>query len=110
MRPPRDTSWAPWRRIAAQVVVCAALIAVTAASAHATPYVAVSGNHLVGASGQTIRLLGVDRSGAEYMCLGGSEIFDGPVTASAVAAMAAWHINAVRVPLNEDCWLGINGV
>jgi hypothetical protein len=24
--------------------------------------------------------------------------------------MASWHINAVRVPLNEDCWLGINGV
>ena len=24
--------------------------------------------------------------------------------------MAAWLINAVRVPLNEDCWLGINGV
>ena len=24
--------------------------------------------------------------------------------------MATWHINAVRVPLNEDCWLGINGV
>ncbi len=23
--------------------------------------------------------------------------------------MAAWHINAVRIPLNEDCWLGING-
>jgi hypothetical protein len=23
--------------------------------------------------------------------------------------MAAWHINAVRVPLNEHCWLGING-
>ncbi|MBD5606885.1 MAG: cellulase family glycosylhydrolase [Candidatus Eremiobacteraeota bacterium] len=23
--------------------------------------------------------------------------------------MAAWHINAVRVPLNEDCWLAING-
>jgi hypothetical protein len=23
--------------------------------------------------------------------------------------MASWHINAVRVPLNEDCWLGING-
>ena len=22
--------------------------------------------------------------------------------------MAAWHINAVRVPLNEDCWLAIN--
>jgi hypothetical protein len=24
--------------------------------------------------------------------------------------MAAWRINAVRLPLNESCWLGINGV
>ena len=24
--------------------------------------------------------------------------------------MTRWHINAVRIPLNEDCWLGINGV
>jgi plastocyanin len=24
--------------------------------------------------------------------------------------MVAWGINAVRLPLNEDCWLGINGV
>jgi hypothetical protein len=24
--------------------------------------------------------------------------------------MATWHINAVRIPLNETCWLGINGV
>ena len=24
--------------------------------------------------------------------------------------MASWGVNAVRVPLNEDCWLGINGV
>ena len=24
--------------------------------------------------------------------------------------MTAWHINSVRIPLNEDCWLGINGV
>jgi hypothetical protein len=44
------------------------------------------------------------------MCLGGSAIFDGPTGSAAVAAMAAWHINAVRLPLNEDCWLGINGL
>ncbi len=44
------------------------------------------------------------------MCLGGSGVFDGPVDGKAVKAMAAWHIDAVRVPLNEDCWLGINGV
>ncbi|MBV9646847.1 MAG: cellulase family glycosylhydrolase [Candidatus Eremiobacteraeota bacterium] len=24
--------------------------------------------------------------------------------------MVAWHVNAVRLPLNEDCWLGINGL
>jgi hypothetical protein len=74
------------------------------------PYVAVSGNRLVDASGATERLLGVNRSGAEYMCVDSAEIFDGPANAESVQAMAAWHIDAVRVPLNEDCWLGINGV
>ena len=82
----------------------------SAAAATVKPYVAVSANRLVNASGETIRLLGVDRSGAEYMCLGGSGVFDGPVDGKAVKAMAAWRIDAVRVPLNEDCWLGINGV
>jgi hypothetical protein len=37
-------------------------------------------------------------------------MFDGPATAQSVRAIAAWHVNIVRVPLNEDCWLGINGV
>jgi hypothetical protein len=32
------------------------------------------------------------------------------MNASEAAAIASWHVNAVRVPLNEDCWLGINGV
>jgi len=27
-----------------------------------------------------------------------------------IAAIAAWKTNAVRVPLNETCWLAINGV
>ena len=61
----------------------------SAAAATLRPYVAVSGNHLVNASGATIRLLGVDRSGAEYMCLGGSGVFDGPINGKAVKAMAA---------------------
>jgi len=70
----------------------------------------VSGNHLVDQAGRTVVLHGVNRSGAEYACVQGWGIFDGPVDAGAVAAIAAWHVNAVRVPLNEDCWLGINGV
>jgi hypothetical protein len=44
------------------------------------------------------------------MCLGGGSIFDGPSDAASLAAIRSWRTNAVRVPLNEDCWLGINGV
>lgn len=74
------------------------------------PYVRVKGNHLIDASGNVVRLLGVDRSGTEFECLRGWKIFSGPTSSAVVAAMASWHINAVRVPLNEDCWLGINGI
>lgn len=68
--------------------------------------VAVSGNHLVDGRGRPIRLLGVNRSGTEYACAEGWGIFDGPSDPASIAAMAAWHITAVRVPLNEGCWLG----
>jgi endoglucanase len=68
------------------------------------------GNHLVDARGSPIRLLGVDRSGAEYACIEGMGFFAGPTGKRSIAAMTSWGINAVRVPLNEDCWLGINGL
>ena len=71
--------------------------------------VKVAGNLLVDARGQPLRLLGVDRSGAEYACIEGLGIFAGPTDQRAIAAMASWNINTVRLPLNEDCWLGING-
>jgi len=48
-------------------------------------------------------------SGPEYACIQGWGIFDGPNDAASVQAMVAWRANAVRVPLNEDCWLNING-
>jgi hypothetical protein len=70
----------------------------------------VSGNKLVNGAGQVVRLLGVNRSGAEYACIQGWGIFDGPVDAASIAAIKTWKTNVVRVPLNEDCWLGINGV
>jgi hypothetical protein len=69
----------------------------------------VAGNHFVD-NGKTVRLLGVDHSGTEYQCIGGSNIFEGPTDDNLLSAMSAWNINTVRVPLNEDCWLGINGV
>ena len=55
-------------------------------------------------------LHGVNRSGPEYACGSGPSFADGPTDAASIQAIAAWHINAIRVPLNEDCWLGINGM
>jgi len=70
----------------------------------------VSGNQLVDGSGDVIHLQGVNRSGTEYACIQGWGIFDGPNDAASVQAIASWHVNIVRVLLNEDCWLDINGV
>jgi endoglucanase len=71
------------------------------------PGLHVADNHLVDGHGEEVRMLGVNRAGAEYACLNGSGSLDGPTGRRAVAAMTAWRINAVRVPLNEHCWLGI---
>jgi len=65
--------------------------------------------HIVNGAGTTVKLHGVDRSGTEFSCLYGS-FFDGPADQAGIDAMKAWNINAVRVPLNADCWLDINGV
>jgi endoglucanase len=68
------------------------------------PQLHVSGNHLVNASGATVVLHGVDRSGTEYECVQGNGIFDGPNDQASITAMKSWGVNAVRVPLNEACW------
>ncbi|HXX90898.1 MAG TPA: cellulase family glycosylhydrolase [Acidimicrobiales bacterium] len=102
------------------VVGLGAVIASSPSPVAAAPLsVSVVGNHLVDGSGNPLVLRGADLSGTEFSCIQngtptsrgwsiyGGQPLDQPST---YAAMAAWHINAVRVPLNEDCWLGINGV
>ncbi|NUR72427.1 MAG: cellulase family glycosylhydrolase [Hamadaea sp.] len=85
-------------------------ITVTGTSGTAAPALHVSGNKIVTASGATYRLLGVNRSSAEFACVQGKGMWDSaqPDQAS-VDAMKAWNIHAVRIPLNEDCWLGTFG-
>jgi hypothetical protein len=68
-----------------------------------------SPGHIVDGAGNVVQLHGVDRSGTEFSCLSGG-FFDGPADQTGIDAMKTWNVNAVRVPLNEDCWLGINGV
>jgi len=113
----RDAKRIAGARVAVLVLLLAICYAVasapTRAHAAAQPFgIEVSGNHLTAlGGGPAIRLLGVDRSGAEYLCVGRGDrtVFQGPTNASSIQAIKSWHTNAVRVPLNEDCWLGING-
>ncbi|GAB2870060.1 cellulase family glycosylhydrolase [Actinoallomurus bryophytorum] len=74
------------------------------------PALHVSGNHLVDADGATVRLRGANRSGGEFMCVQGYGVWDGPVDDASIEAMAAWKITAVRIPLNEECWLGLSNI
>lgn len=101
-------------------VVMFSLVGVAGIYGHTTPARAaalsisglhVSGNKLLNGNNQVIRPVGVDRSGTEYECdaSGNASIFDGPTDINSINAMLSWDITAVRLPLNEDCWLGING-
>ena len=76
--------------------------------------VRVAGNTLVAHdSGAPVQLRGVNASGLEFANAQGQAggMWGGqPIpTAATITAMQSWGINAVRVPLNEDSWLGING-
>jgi endoglucanase len=76
----------------------------------ATPLsIKIVGNHFVNGAGQTIRLLGVNHQSFEFACVDGFGYDDGLMDDADAAAIATWGTDAVRVPLNEDCWLGING-
>eukprot|EP01043_Picozoa_sp_COSAG02_P010738 COSAG02_NODE_384_length_23406_cov_9.459733_12_plen_488_part_00 len=72
----------------------------------------ILGNHLVDTkTGGMVVLRGVSHSSTEYACVHGQGVVEGPVNSSFVDGLKTWqNLNVVRLPLNEDCWLGINGV
>lgn len=70
----------------------------------------VQGNALVNRAGQRVLLHGVNRDGTDYACEEGWGMSDGPVNREAMQAIASWHANAVRILLNEHCWLGLAGI
>lgn len=102
----------------------------TASSPGNAPAVVVAGNRLVDGAGKELRLLGVNYAGVEGVCVqegfqqGATDAQPGPVfdfqaddqvgppgqppglPDAFLDAMASWRINAVRVMLNEMCWLG----
>lgn len=116
-QPARWRAWIP----AAALLVAGLAAPLQTAPVRAQPppdlTVRVAGPALVEAGGHPVRLVGVNRAGSEFKCVQagspgarGTGVFDGPTDPVSVAAMAAWRVNVVRLPLNEDCWLGINGV
>jgi endoglucanase len=114
LRHPRRPLRRHLRRVAAATsvaaVVAGSLIAVETPAAAAVPLsIAIKGNHFVNGAGHVVRLLGVNHTSAEYGCVDGFGYDDGHFTDADAAAIASWKATAVRVPLNEDCWLGING-
>jgi hypothetical protein len=115
------------------LLVCASAgVAILRSPTHARAATAnsglhVSGNQILNSAGQVVRPLGVDRSGSEYMCdaSGDNTVFDDGANpnsagqtgaaldtafnAASISAFQSWDIQAIRLTLNEDCWLGING-
>jgi endoglucanase len=94
----------------------------------ASPFsIKVLGTNFIDQTGKPVQLRGIDRSGTEYSCTdnhpykfttdsgtgaGASLSYASTVASSLLtwnkAGASTNAINAVRVPLNEDCWLGIN--
>jgi hypothetical protein len=73
-------------------------------AANTAPQLHVSGNHLVNASGQTVVLHGVNRSGGEFACVQATGLWNGPMDQASIDAIKTWGVNVVRVPVNSACW------
>jgi len=76
------------------------------------PIVKVSGNKLVNGAGKTVQLRGVNVSALEFNVINQPQVPPGGVAFDywggqnpSLAALQAWKVNAVRLPLNEQCYL-----
>jgi endoglucanase len=75
--------------------------------------ISVSGSKLVDGKGNPVFLHGVNRGDSAYECVSSANAFEPRADSTdqaGASAMLADNINVVRLPLTEDCWLGINGV
>lgn len=74
----------------------------------------VSGKNLVNGSGVVVQLRGVNVSGLEAVAIDGWDPSNpwgsqtGDATPNFALMKSAWGVNAVRLPLNEDSWLGLS--
>src|SRR5262245_34800111 len=99
--------------VCAVALLCSVFMVMVHASAGAAaPFsLSVSGHHLVDGYGKVIQLRGVNESGGESACANypGWSVFGFPTDQTAVNAIKSWGSNVVRLPLNDMCWLGLDG-
>ncbi|MEO6534162.1 MAG: cell wall-binding repeat-containing protein [Pseudolysinimonas sp.] len=78
--------------------------------AAAAPTPIVSGHSILDSrTGTAMTVHAVNWPSFEYACQQGWGNSAAGATSAAANAMVAWGINAVRIPLNQDCWLGVDG-
>lgn len=82
------------------------LLPVPPASA-SPPDLEVTGNRIRNvATGNEFIPRGVNWPSFEYACVQGWGYSHSGASPETAQAMLAWNINTVRIPLNQDCWLG----
>ena len=88
-----------------------ATITVSTGTTSGAMSISIQGNRLVDVQGNTLQLRGVNLSGLEsgVIFTGGTDFWQSSGFSSRpdFAKIAAWKANAVRLPLNEDSWLGL---
>jgi glucose/arabinose dehydrogenase len=65
---------------------------------------------LANGAGYPIHLRGINFSAFDDCTWDTSHLTEAPTDQASIDAMETWKINVVRLALNEDCWLGINGL
>lgn len=104
------------RRSIRSLLLAVVAVLLAAAPATAAPTPKVDGNRLVDTTtGSAFVPRGVNWPSFEYACHYGYAYANeaGPATVGPTdeqaRLIASWHANVVRVPLNQDCWLGDDG-
>ncbi len=100
--------------MASIAITCVLSEAASAAGGSTAPPLRISSNRFVLPSGAPLRLFAVHFGGPESSCVqplyGNSGVFGHPSGDADFAAIRSWHANAIRISLNEQCWLGVNPV
>jgi hypothetical protein len=88
-------------------------VTTTAVVTQSAPVPFVSGTRILDSrTGKVLTPHGVNWPSFDYTCSAatghGWAYSSSDDTQAAADAMVSWHINIVRIPLNQDCWLGAN--